>query len=75
MAGFDEQLVPRFEKDYRKEPLKVPRKALAKLMKGQTLILPARRLPGSIASAATCFGYQLVAIRNGQAPPPVRYCL
>ena len=32
------------EKDYRKEPLKVRRKALENLVKGQTLILPARRL-------------------------------
>jgi bifunctional non-homologous end joining protein LigD len=31
-------------KDYRKEPLKVRRRALEKLLKGQTLILPARRL-------------------------------
>jgi len=32
------------EKDYRKEPLKVRRRALEKLLKSQTLILPARRL-------------------------------
>ena len=32
------------EKDYRKEPLKVRRRALEKLLKTQTLILPARRL-------------------------------
>ena len=32
------------EKDYRPEPLKVRRKALEKLIKGQSLILPARRL-------------------------------
>lgn len=32
------------EKDYRPEPLKVRRRALEKLVKGQTLILPARRL-------------------------------
>jgi ATP-dependent DNA ligase len=32
------------EKDYRPEPLKVRRKALEKLVKGQALILPARRL-------------------------------
>jgi bifunctional non-homologous end joining protein LigD len=32
------------EKDYRPEPLKVRRKALEKLVKGQNLILPARRL-------------------------------
>lgn len=31
-------------KDYRPEPLKVRRKALEKLIKGQSLILPARRL-------------------------------
>jgi len=32
------------EKDYRPEPLKVRRKALEKLVKGETLILPVRRL-------------------------------
>jgi len=32
------------EKDYRPEPLKVRRKALEKLVEGQNLILPARRL-------------------------------
>jgi bifunctional non-homologous end joining protein LigD len=32
------------EEDYRKEPLKVRRKALEKLLKSQTLLLPARRL-------------------------------
>jgi ATP-dependent DNA ligase len=32
------------EKDYRPEPLKVRRRALEKLLNGQTLILPARRL-------------------------------
>ncbi len=32
------------EKDYRPEPLKVRRKALEKLVKGEKLILPARRL-------------------------------
>lgn len=32
------------EKDYRPEPLKVRRRALEKLLKGQSLILPARRL-------------------------------
>lgn len=31
------------EKDYRPEPLKVRRRALEKLVRGQTLILPARR--------------------------------
>jgi bifunctional non-homologous end joining protein LigD len=34
-------------KDYRPEPLKVRRKTLEKLAKGQTLILPARRLSPS----------------------------
>jgi bifunctional non-homologous end joining protein LigD len=32
------------DKDYRAEPLKVRRRALEKLVKGQSLILPARRL-------------------------------
>jgi ATP-dependent DNA ligase len=31
------------ERDYREEPLKVRRKALEKLVKGEALILPARR--------------------------------
>jgi ATP-dependent DNA ligase len=35
------------EKDYRLEPPKVRRKALEKLVKGQTPILPARRLSPS----------------------------
>jgi bifunctional non-homologous end joining protein LigD len=35
------------EKDYRKEPLKVRRQALERLLKAQTLILPARRLMGN----------------------------
>jgi bifunctional non-homologous end joining protein LigD len=40
-------------KDYRKEPLKVRRRALEKLLKGQTLILPARRLTGNGLAAWT----------------------
>jgi bifunctional non-homologous end joining protein LigD len=41
------------EKDYRPEPLKVRRKALEKLVKGRTLILPARRLsPNGFAAWA-----------------------
>ena len=40
-------------KDYRPEPLKVRRKALEKLVKGQSLILPARRLsPNGFAAWA-----------------------
>jgi bifunctional non-homologous end joining protein LigD len=38
-------------KDYRPEPLKVRRKALEKLVRGQKLILPARRLsPNGLAA-------------------------
>jgi len=41
------------EKDYRPEPLKVRRKALEKLVKGEKLILPARRLsPNGFAAWA-----------------------
>jgi bifunctional non-homologous end joining protein LigD len=41
------------EKDYRKEPLSVRRRALEKLLKGQALILPARRLsPNGFAAWA-----------------------
>jgi ATP-dependent DNA ligase len=36
-------LLPLGAKDYRSEPLKVRRRALEKLVKGQALILPARR--------------------------------
>lgn len=42
------------EKDYRPEPLKVRRRALEKLVKGQTLIFPARWLgPNGFAAWAT----------------------
>ena len=41
------------DKDYRAEPLKVRRRALEKLVKGQSLILPARRLsPNGFAAWA-----------------------
>jgi bifunctional non-homologous end joining protein LigD len=41
------------EKDFRAEPLKARRRALEKLVKGQTLILPARRLgPNAFAAWA-----------------------
>jgi ATP-dependent DNA ligase len=41
------------EKDYRLQPLRVRRKALEKLVKRQTLILPARRLsPNAFAAWA-----------------------
>ena len=40
-------------KDYRPEPLKVRRRALEKLVKGQTLILPARRLSSNGFAAWT----------------------
>jgi ATP-dependent DNA ligase len=40
-------------KDYRAAPLKIGRRALEKLLKGQTLILPARRLsPNGFAAWA-----------------------
>jgi hypothetical protein len=37
------------DKDYRREPLKVRRKAVEKLVKGQKLILPARRFSPEVA--------------------------
>jgi hypothetical protein len=40
------------EKDYRLEPLRVRRKALEKLVKGQTLILPTRRLASNGLAAS-----------------------
>src|SRR5260370_30599194 len=79
VAGFDEDLVSRFEwlrhlnhgdlatpplymafdllqlgeKDYRPEPLKVRRKALERLPRGQTLILPAPRMRPNRLAAST----------------------
>ena len=45
------------DKDYRKEPLKMRRRALEKLLKGQTLVLPARRLnPNGCVPSRELFG-------------------
>jgi ATP-dependent DNA ligase len=41
------------EHDYRPEPLRVRRKVLEKLLKGQSLILPARRLASNGFAAWT----------------------
>jgi bifunctional non-homologous end joining protein LigD len=56
------------DKDYRLEPLKVRRKALEKLVKGQTLILPARRLsPNGLAAWAEVLhrGYEGMVAKDG----------
>jgi hypothetical protein len=55
------------EKDYRPEPLKVRRKTLEKLVKGQTLILPARRLSPNgleLPGEGTGLGVKLVVDRQ-----------
>ena len=57
------------EKDYRPEPLKVSRKTLEKLVKGQTLILPARRLsPNGLAAWAEVLhrGYEGMVAKDPQ---------
>ena len=59
------------EKDYRAEPLKVRRRALEKLVKGQTLILPARRLsPNGLAAWAEVLhrGYEGMVAKDPEAP-------
>jgi ATP-dependent DNA ligase len=59
------------EKDYRPEPLKVSRKTLEKLVKGQTLILPARRLsPNGLAAWAEVLhrGYEGMVAKDPEAP-------
>jgi bifunctional non-homologous end joining protein LigD len=59
------------EKDYRPEPLKVRRKAMEKLVKSQTLILPARRLStnGFAAWAEVLHrGYEGMVAKDPNAP-------
>lgn len=59
------------EKDYRTEPLKVRRRALEKLVKGQTLILPARRLsPNGFAPWAEVLhrGYEGMVAKDLESP-------
>ena len=59
------------EKDYKPEPLKVRRKALEKLVKGQKLILPARRLsPNGLAAWAEVLhrGYEGMVAKDPDSP-------
>jgi len=59
------------DKDYRAEPLKVRRRALEKLVKGQSLILPARRLsPNGFAAWAEVLhrGYEGMVAKDPEAP-------
>jgi bifunctional non-homologous end joining protein LigD len=59
------------DKDYRAEPLKVRRRALEKLIRRQTLILPARRLsPNGFAAWAEVLhrGYEGMLAKDPEAP-------
>lgn len=59
------------EKDYRPESLKVRRKALEKLVNGQTLILPTRRLsPNGLAAWAEVLhrGYEGTVAKDPESP-------
>ena len=59
------------DKDYRPEPLKVRRKALEKLVKGQQLILPARRLsPNGLAAWTEVLhrGYEGMVAKDPESP-------
>jgi ATP-dependent DNA ligase len=59
------------ETDYRPEPLKVRRKALEKLVRGQKLILPARRLsPNGLAAWTEVQhrGYEGMVAKDPNAP-------
>jgi bifunctional non-homologous end joining protein LigD len=59
------------EKDYRPEPLKVRRRALEKLVKGQTLILPARQLsPNGFAAWTEVLhrGYEGMVAKDPESP-------
>ena len=59
------------EKDYRPEPLKVRRRALEKVVKGQTLILPTRRLsPNGFAAWAEVLhrGYEGMVAKDPESP-------
>jgi bifunctional non-homologous end joining protein LigD len=59
------------EKDYTHEPLKVRRRALEKLVKSETLILPARRLsPNGFAAWAEVLhrGYEGMVAKDPESP-------
>jgi bifunctional non-homologous end joining protein LigD len=59
------------DKDYRAKPLKVRRRALEKLLKGQTLILPVRRLsPDGLAAWAEVLhrGWEGYVAKDPAAP-------
>jgi bifunctional non-homologous end joining protein LigD/DNA ligase-1 len=59
------------DKDYRPEPLKVRRRALEKLVKGQTFILPARRLsPNGFAAWTEVLhrGYEGMVAKDPESP-------
>lgn len=59
------------ETDYRKEPLKIRRKVLEKLVKGQKVILPARRLaPNGFAAWAEVLhrGYEGMVAKDPESP-------
>ena len=59
------------DKDYRKEPLKVRRRALEKLLKAQLLILPARRLaPNGFAAWAEVLhrGWEGYVAKDPESP-------
>ena len=59
------------DRDYRKEPLKVRRRALEKLLKAQTLVLPARRLsPNGFAAWAEVLhrGWEGMVAKDPEAP-------
>ena len=59
------------EKDYRPEPLKVRRKALEKLVRGQKLILPTRRLsPNGLAAWTEVLhcGYEGMVAKDPESP-------
>jgi bifunctional non-homologous end joining protein LigD len=57
------------EKDYRKEPLKIRRKALEKLLKGPTLILPAPASPRRSAAWAEVLhrGYEGMVAKDPES--------
>lgn len=58
------------DKDCRLEPLKVRRRALEKLIKGQTLILPARRLsPNGLAAWVEVLhrGYEGMVVKDPES--------
>ena len=59
------------KKDYRKEPLKVRRRALENLLKAQTLVLPARRLaPNGLAAWAEVLhrGWEGMVAKDATSP-------